>query len=97
VPEPFDLRRDHRQVRLLGLPLRFARHVWDHLGQHVKQVLLEHDEVPIHRSPVACVFQRLRLRILSEYQSLDVSALPGRPSSLLSIGGHIHIVVSISR
>src|SRR2546426_12693298 len=53
VPEPFDLRRQDGEVRLLGLALPLARHVRDHLGQQVKEPLLEHHEMPVHSYPVA--------------------------------------------
>src|SRR5438105_1372822 len=97
VPEPLDLRRYDREIGLLGLALCLARHVRDHLGQDIKELLLEHHQMPVDPNPVAGVLQRLRLWILSKYQPLDVSAFPSRPSSLLSPGGHVHILGSLWR
>src|SRR5256885_13592313 len=53
VAEPFHLRRQDRQVCLLGLALRLPGHCRDHLGEQVEELLLGLDEMPIDNNPAA--------------------------------------------
>src|SRR5439155_8161697 len=92
VSEAFDLGGDDGQVGLLGFALGLARHLRDHACERIEQLLLEVDEVAVHRHPSARLFQRLRPWIFILDRSLEIGALPSRPSSLLSPGGHGYIL-----